>query len=57
MKTRGDDDDFAVEPGASVHHSRAAADERGGRREVSPGWEKKLGVEVRKRRSVRSRRA
>ena len=53
-KTRGDDDDFAVEPGASVHHSLAprptsAVDDE----EVSPGWEKKLGVEVRKRRSVR----
>ncbi len=53
-KTRGDDDDFAVKPGASVHHSLAprptsVVDDE----EASPGWEKKLGVDVRKRRSVR----
>ena len=56
-KTRGDDDDFDVEPGASVHLGTSVptsvVDDEEARDRASPGWEKKLGVEVRKRRSVR----
>ena len=55
-KTRGDDDDFDVEPGASVHLAAvptSVVDDDEARDRASPGWEKKLGVEVRKRRSVR----
>lgn len=55
-KTRGDDD-FVVEPGASVHSLAAVptsvVDDEVNVDRASPGWEKKLGVEVRKRRSVR----